>query len=71
MEGNYGAFGCLCDPENGTIAFVQRSDFLDGKKAAMLARVAEDEQTDISEYDWDSARLFFSDLVLKHINLLL
>lgn len=35
------------------------------KKAEILARIAENGQRGITEYDWDAARFFFEDLVAK------
>ncbi len=65
MAGKYGNFGCLCDLENRTITFVKREDWLLRKKAEMLVRIARDGQRNITEYDWEAARFFFSDLVKR------
>ena len=58
-------FGCLCDSEKETVTFVGRADWLDGEKSKMLVRIAENGQIAIREYDWETARFFFKDLVAK------
>lgn len=65
MTGNHGAFGCLCDSKNGTVTFFERKNWLNEKRKELLDRIAENGQRNITEYDWDAARFFFSDLVVK------
>ena len=62
---DHSAFGCLCYPGNGTVAFVNYADYLNAKRQAMLEQISKETMDSfvITEHDWEAARFFFSDLI--------